>query len=72
MTTTVQDGYQRAAAIADKVLAAGLPLIGFEAWGSEGGLLMFRFGGVRAQTVHMDTADADAPKLIAAYLKAPP
>jgi hypothetical protein len=67
--TAQQSAYMQAAAIADKALQARLPLIGFNSYDN---VLIFRFGGERPQTVHMDAADADADKLIAAYQAFPP
>lgn len=71
--TVQQTAYMQAAAIADKVLAAGVPLIGFDTYDD---LLIFRFGEPRPQTVHMQ-ADAASPteaaaKLVAAYQAFPP
>jgi hypothetical protein len=60
---------RRGTRIATKVRWSGLPLIDFEL---VGGMLVFRFGGKRAQTIHMEASEATAPKLIAAYLKPPP
>lgn len=63
------DAYQKAAAIADQLLARGYPVREYEAHAD---MMIFRFGGDRAQTIHADAAGATFESICAAYHREPP
>jgi len=67
---TKAEAYIKAVAIADLLLARGLPVIQVEApFGDE---VVFRFGGDRAQQIHASATDATFESVRDAYERGPP
>jgi hypothetical protein len=64
-----QDAYQKACDIADQLLWRGIPVKSYEA---VDGMIIIRFLGPRAQTVHADAGSASWEGFLQAYRRAPP
>jgi hypothetical protein len=64
-----RDAYQKACDIADTLLSRGFPVGSYEA---VDGMIVIRFIGPRAQTVHADAGGASFEGFRDAYQAAPP
>ena len=64
-----RDAYQKACDIADMLLARGYPVFGYEAID---GMIIIRFGGPRAQTIHAEAGPASLEGFIESYNAPPP
>lgn len=64
-----RDQYQKACDIADLLLARGFPVVGYEAVED---MIVVRFGGPRAQTIHADAEGASFEGFSRAFDRRPP
>lgn len=63
------EAYGKACQIADRLLARGFPVLGFD---SVSDMIIVRFGGARPQTVHAAADDATMEGFAEAYERSPP
>lgn len=64
-----RDAYQKAVDIADVLLSRGYPVFGVESYDD---MIILRFGGPRAQTIHAEAGPASFESIRDAYERAPP